>query len=123
MFFNRYVLSLVIAALVSLSSLILVLSRLDPFAEETLAIVLFFVSLFFSLTSVFSLLGYLLRLAFYREELFLNHFNVSLRQGIIIALSLSGLMGFQVMRTLTWWNALIIVIIGFLIEVYFVARD
>jgi len=123
MVFNRYVLALVIAALVSVTSLYLVLSRLSPMEDETLALVLFIVSLFFAAASVFSLLGYALRLTFYSHELFLNHFNVSLRQGIIIALSISALIGFQIMRTLTWWNGLVMVFIGFLMEIYFVAKE
>ena len=84
---------------------------------------IFFVSLFFSVSSVLSLVGYILRVALYQDELFLNHFNISLRQGIIIGLCISALMGLQVMRTLTWWNGVIIVVICFLVEIYFVARE
>lgn len=123
MFFNRYVFVLFVAALVSLVSLFIVLTRLDPFADERLALILFFVSLFLSSSSVLSLLGYAIRVFFYSDELFLNHFNVSLRQGIILGLCVSALMGFQILRTLTWWNGLLIVVISFLVEIYFVAKE
>ena len=123
MYFNRYVLSLVLAALVSLTSLYLVVNRIDPFSDETLGLVLFFLSLFFSVSSVLSLIGYALRMTFYRDELFLNHFNVSLRQGIILGICIVALMGLQVLRTLTWWNGLLIVIISFFVEIYFVAKE
>jgi len=123
MFFNRYVLSLLIASVVSFASLYLVLTKLDPFVDEYLALVLFFVSLFFSLTSFLSLLGYVIRTVFYGDELYLNHFNISLRQGLILGICICAIMGLQIIRTLTWWNGLIVVMISFLIEIFFVAKE
>jgi hypothetical protein len=123
MLFNRYVLSLFGASIVSFLSMYLILSRLDPLQDETLALPLFFISLFFASSCLLSLVGYLIRIAFYRDELLLNHFNVSLRQGIILGFCLCGMMGLQVMRTLTWWNGPILVIIALMIELYFVAKD
>lgn len=123
MFLNRYVLSVFLASVASFLSLYLVLSKIDPFVDEKLGLVLFFVSLFFLVSSALTLVGYFFRVLFYREELFMNHFNVSLRQGIILGFCLCAIMGFQVLRTLTWWNGFIIVLISFLIELYFVARD
>jgi len=123
MFLNRYVLALVITSLASLVSFMVVLTRLNPFTDEQTALPLFFMSLFFLLSSVLSLVGYCLRVFFYRHELFLNHFNVSLRQGIILSLGIVLLTGLQTMRTLTWWNGLLVLAITFLVEIYFVARE
>lgn len=123
MLFNRYVLALIVASAVSFLSLFLVMSRLDPFADESIALPLFFISFFLALTSLLSLIGYVIRVVFYRDELFLNHFNVSLRQGVILGVCITGIMGLQVMRTLTWWNGLILVVIAFLGELYFVAKE
>lgn len=123
MLFNRYIFALFGASLVSLISLYLVLSRLDPVLDETLALPLFFISLFFVSSCILSLIGYVIRIAFYRDELLLNHFNVSLRQGIILGFCLCGLMGLQQMRTLSWWTGPLIVIIAFMVELYFVAQE
>lgn len=123
MFFNRYVLALALATIMSLAALYLVLTKLDPFADSKLAIILFFLSLFFSISSVSSLMGYILRLLFYPDEIFLNHFNVSLRQGILLGFSVCALMGLQTIRTLTLWNGLMIIFIGVLMEVYFMAKE
>jgi hypothetical protein len=123
MFFNRYVLSVAVASILSFLSLYLVLTKIDPITDESLALGLYFISLFLAVSSVLTLLGYFFRILFYREELFLNHFNVSLRQGIILGFCIVAIMGFQILRTLTWWNGLIIVLMCFLVELYFVARD
>lgn len=121
--FNRYVFFLAVAGLMSSISLFLVMTKIDPYTDETLGLVLFFLSLFFSVSSILSLIGYFLRMTLYRDELFLNHFNLSLRQGIILGICVCALMGLQVLRTLTWWNGLVIVLISFLIEIYFVAQE
>jgi hypothetical protein len=123
MLFNRYVFSVVVASILSFLSLYLVVTKLDPFADEMLALVLFFISLFFLVSSFLTLVGYAFRIAFYREEIFLNHFNVSLRQGIILAFCIGCLLGFQILRTLTWWNGLIILLISVLVEIYFVSKE
>lgn len=123
MFLNRYVLSVFMACVAGFLSLYLVVTKIDPFTDETLGLILFFMSLFFLVSSALTLVGYFIRVLFYREELLMNHFNVSLRQGIILGVCLCGIMGFQILRTLTWWNGGIIVLISFLVELYFVARD
>lgn len=123
MFFNRYVFALFGASIVSFLSLFLVLSRLDPFQDQLLALPLFFISLFFASSTLLSLLGYVIRIAFYRDELLLNHFNVSLRQGIILGFCLCGMMGLQAMRTLSWWNGPVLVVLALLVELYFVAKE
>ncbi|MDF2378979.1 MAG: hypothetical protein P1V18_02010 [Candidatus Gracilibacteria bacterium] len=96
---------------------------MDPFDDEQLAVALFFVSLFLLTSSLTSLVGYFIRVVFYRSELFLNHFNVSLRQGILIALGITGLFGLQVLQTLGWWNGLMVICICVFTELYFVAKE
>lgn len=123
MFLNRYVLALAITLLISLFSFYLVLTKLNPISDTNVALPLFFVSIFFFVSSLLSLIGYSLRIALYQHELFLNHFNISLRQGIILGLCMSTLVGLQIMRTLSWWSGLLIIIISFFLEIYFVARD
>src|SRR5690606_25947971 len=110
MFFNRYVLSVVVASVLSFLSLYLVVTKLDPFVDEQIALVLFFIILFFFASSTLTLLGYIFRIVFYREEIFLNHFNVSLRQGIILGFCIGALIGLQVLRTLSWWSGLVILL-------------
>ncbi len=123
MLFNRYVLILIITSLLSGSSLWLVINRLDPIADERLAIPLFFVALFFFAASFMSFLGYLVRLTLYRHEVLMNHFNVSLRQGVVLAFCISAFFGLQMLRTLTWWSGILLIFLTLLIELYFVAKE
>lgn len=122
MIFNRYVLSILVTCLLASGSLFLVISKLDPFVDKNLAVPLFFITLYLAVSSFFTLIGYISRMSFFRHELFLNHFNISLRQGFILGLSMCGLIGLQMLRTLTWWNALILIFMSLFLELYFVAK-
>lgn len=123
MILNRYVFLLILTMLMSFGAFYFVITKLDPFLDRTIALSLFFVSLFFSVSSISALFGYSLRIFFYGDELFLNHFNISLRQGILLGLWVSMVIGLQSLRTLTWWNGLLLIFICILIEVYFVAKE
>ncbi len=123
MFFNRYVLILFVTSILSGSSLWLVINRLDPFADERIALPLFFIALFFFAACFTSLLGYMVRLTLYRHEVLMNHFNVSLRQGIVLSFCISAFFGLQMLRTLTWWSGILLIFLTLLIELYFVAKE
>jgi hypothetical protein len=58
-----------------------------------------------------------------RDEEFYNPLNVSLRQGLLIGLCTTGLLGFQALKTLTAWDSFLLMAIIVLIEVYFMARE
>lgn len=123
MIFNRYVFSILLTGALSLTAFLIVINRLDPLEDQPLSVPLFFISLFLSLTSFLTLLGYFLRVAFFRYELFLNHFNISLRQGFILSMTICGMIGLQILRTLSWWSAILLILLSLFIELYFVARN
>lgn len=123
MIFNRYVFSILLTGALSLTAFLIIINRLDPIEDQSLSLPLFFISLFLSLTSFLTLLGYFLRVALFRYELFLNHFNISLRQGFILSLTICGMIGLQILRTLSWWSAILLILLSLFIELYFVARN
>jgi hypothetical protein len=123
MIFNRYVFLVALTLLLSGGAMLLVLTRLDPFQDKLLAIVLFYLSLFFFVSSLTTLLGYVMRVLLYPHEMTLNHFNVSLRQGMILAMLVVSLLIFQSFRRLFVWDAILLFLIAFLVEIYFVAKD
>lgn len=123
MIFNRYVFLVALTLLLSGGALLLVLNRLDPFQDGLLAIALFYISLFFLVSSFTTLLGYLMRVFLHPHEMSLNHFNVSLRQGMILAVLVICLLIFQSFQRLFVWDAVLLFLIAFLLEIYFVAKE
>lgn len=120
---QRYILILGIAALISWLAFYLVVNKLDPFASTGLALALFFVSLFFALTSTFSVIGFYIRVWVNKNEIYYDHINVSLRQAILLTLITLGCLLFQLLGVLTWWSGLLLIAAITMIEFYLVAKD
>lgn len=112
-----------IAALISWLAFYLVINKLDPFASTGLALALFFVSLFFALTSTFSVIGFYIRVWVNKNEIYYDHINVSLRQAILLTLITLGCLLFQLLSVLTWWSGLLLIAAVTMIEFYLVAKD
>lgn len=120
---QRYILILGIAALISWLAFYLVVNKLDPFASTGLALALFFVSLFFALTSTFSVIGFYIRVWVNKNEIYYDHINISLRQAILLTLITLGCLLFQLLGVLTWWSGLLLIAAVTMIEFYLVAKD
>lgn len=120
---TTYIVAILLAGILSLLGWFLVIWRLDPFSSTNLALVLFFVSLFFALASFFTVVGYYLRVLFNRNEIYYSHIIISLRQGILFALFICLSLGFQIMRVLKWWNVALLFAAIVLLEVYFISKS
>ncbi len=114
----------------SLVAFFIVLLRLDPClvpAENgcadpsVLALWLFFLSVFFSLVGVFTLVGFFFRRQM-QGEFFYDQMGVSLRQGVLLSLTAVLCLLFFLYGVLTWWSGFLLLTIIVLIELYFTAR-
>ena len=129
MSYRKYLILVLVIALVSFAAWIILLFRLDPCIKpgefsvcnppSTLSLFLFFASLFFALTSTFTLMGFYLRIWLHHHEMYLDHFNISLRQGFLLSLCALLSIGFLLLNVLTWWSGLFLILINVLIELYF----
>ncbi|KKU79251.1 MAG: hypothetical protein UY05_C0035G0002 [Candidatus Peregrinibacteria bacterium GW2011_GWA2_47_7] len=129
MSYKKYLSIVTGAAVIGWTSWILVITKLDPCTApgeitichsiSALSIALFFLSAFFALTATFTLMGFGLRLWLHHNEIYLDHFTVSLRQGLLLTFCAMGAMLFLLLKTLTWWSGLLLIAIILLIELYF----
>lgn len=83
------------------------------------ALALVFLSAGFALTATLTLSGFGLRYWLHRDEIYLDHLSVSLRQGIMLTLSVLGAFALLLLNTLTWWSGLMLIGIILLLELYF----
>jgi hypothetical protein len=110
--------SIIVAALLSVTSLIAVLLRVSPLLSPAPALAAFFASLFLSITSVMTLLLYAL------WKWFPLHawddgktIGISLRQGVFLGVIASVIVLFHLLGILTWWIGLLVVLVFVLVEV------
>ncbi len=128
----RYTAPLSVATVVSITAHVLVLSRMDPCftpgevsvcqSLSGLSISLFFISLFFVLISLFTLLGFLFRVWLVKGPAFAEFFSISLRQGLLLTFASVLCLFLLLFEVLTWWSGLLVVIVAFLLELYFATR-
>lgn len=116
---HRFLIPASISALISWTALSVVIIKIDPYSSTEMALMLFFLALFFALTSSFSILGFLIRKRVHNNEIIYNHIGISIRQAILLSLLSLGCLFFLFLGVLTWWDGLLLVAIVSLIEFYF----
>lgn len=131
--FKKYIAPLLISLGVSWIGFLIVIIRLEPCRTysstnfcgtiSSLGMIMFFLSLFFALTTFFSLAGYLSRLIMYKSEIISTHFTVSIRQGILLSICSIAILTLFAFDVLRWWTTLLIFLSIILIEFYFLSRD
>lgn len=119
---NRYLTIIGIAGVISWVAWITAVLKLDPFESTGLALAFFFLSFFLALMCTFAILGFYFRLWVNKNEIYYQHINISLRQGILLSVIANGSLAFQLLGVLTWWTGILLVAAVALIEFYFAAR-
>ncbi len=105
------------SALLSTTSLLVVLFRVSPLTAPEYAIPAFFISLFLAISSVGTLLFYALWRFVPLHSWDLGQIlGISLRQGIFLGLATVILVLFHLLGLLTWWIAIMIYGVFILVE-------
>jgi len=110
--------------LFSTGVLALIVSWVDPTSSASgLALVLFFLTMFLFVASLFSMLGYLARAIIVRHQLPPYRVRPSLRQGLFFGIFVDILLFLQLERILVWWVSAIIILLFVVIELVFISYD
>lgn len=106
-----------LAALLSTTSLLIVLFRVSPLLAPSQAILAFFISVFMSVTTV-STLGFIGIWKYVPHHTWDTGkiTSISLRQGIFLGTASSILLLFHLLGLLTWWIGLMIYGVFILVE-------
>lgn len=115
--------------IISWASLVLIIYKIEPcltysattFCEEPAipAIILLYSSLFFALTSTFTIIGYIARIYLHNNEIFAFHFNSSLRQALLLSICILSCLVLFTFHILNWVSTAVIFGLVILIELYF----
>ena len=120
---NKYIAIIAGSGLLAWLGWLLVLFKLSPYQTLGLSLGFFYVTLFIALSATFAVVGFYFRVWLFKNEIFYRHINVALRQGIFLSLIAVFCLIFQMMKVLSWWSGLLLVVISVLLEFYFSARD
>ncbi len=106
-----------VAALLSLTSLIVILFRVSPLSASGLAVPLFFLTVFLTVASCATLFFYAVWSRLSMEGMDAGRtLSISLREGLFLSIATILLFLFLLLGILTWWIGVLIYVIFFLIE-------
>lgn len=109
MLLKHYLIWMLIGTLISWVALGLVLTYINPEIASQTGLVLFYGSVFLSLSGTITLLGFLWRRLRYRDEVLFRQVSTSFRQGILLSVVVVATLFLQANRLLSWWNLLLLV--------------
>jgi len=111
-----------VCLIVSLGIFLLIIFNIDPDKSDLLVTSTFFASIGMTITALFTLIIYFLRVRLSNNELVYSVLPVSIRQSALIALAVVGILAMQTIRLLNWWIGGIIVVVMIMVELFFRAR-
>lgn len=120
---GRYIAIIGCSGLLAWFGWFLVYTKLSPYETMGLSLTFFFTTLFIALSATFAVGGFYFRVWLFKNEIFYKHINVALRQGIFLSLIAVFCLIFQMMKVLSWWSGLLLVVSAVLLEFYFSAKD
>ncbi|MBM3231100.1 hypothetical protein FJZ28_02115 [Candidatus Peregrinibacteria bacterium] len=114
---NSLLFGISIAAILSTTSLLIVLLRVSPLLAPVQALSAFFISVFLSISTLATLLFILL----WKHVPHLNWdtgtlTSIAFRQGVFLGTATTILIGFHVLGLLNWWIAVLIYGVFLLVE-------
>jgi hypothetical protein len=119
---RSYLWGLRIGTLTSFAALCAVIFFTDPIDIGYIAFVLFYITFFLTMSGLSIVILTWLWHKMAKDVVTLGEVGMAVRQGFLLGLLMSILIGMQQMRILLWWDALIVVAAILLIELYFLTR-
>jgi hypothetical protein len=116
--FQFFIGLITIVAIIVFGSIIL---KYDPNHLNVNIFILFFLSLFIFITGIATIIGNGIRKSINKNSL-PSYYLTSLRQGLLISLSLSGLLLLHITKVLNLWDGILLVSAIILLEFYFRTR-
>jgi len=114
-------------ALVTLLALVFlagVIYRVNPDTSGMAGKIIFYVSVFFFLSSLYNLILIIIRSRMMdTKESTVANLSISFRQAVLLSLLTIGILFLQSLRMFVWWVGLILVCGALVVELYFLSRN
>lgn len=120
---KSYIRGMRIISFLALAALGLIVFYVDPENSGLAGIGLFYLVVFFVLSSFFNLILLSIRRKILGSEAAVENVGLSFRQGALLALIGISLLILNSLDMLVWWDALLVVAGVFLVELYFLNKS
>lgn len=119
---KTYLWGMVASTFLSFAAWGIALENVDPTGAGLAGFALFYLTLFFALTCLFSLAGFFLRRRIFEDRIEFQQAEAAFRQGALLALTFVGLLLLQGQRWLNLYSAFFFVLAVVGAEFYFLLK-
>ena len=119
---RSYLWGLRIGTVISFGAFCAVIFLTDPIDIGNVAFILFYLTFFLTVFGISVLILTSLWQRMSKDMFTFDEIGMAIRQSILISIFITILVGMQQMKILLWWDALIVMGIVFLVELYFLTR-
>ena len=119
---KSYLFSVFAVTLLSLGVWFMILFNIDVDTADFLTISAFFGSLFLWLTGILTFIIFYFRVWISNNEVIFTFLPISIRHSILISYTLVGILSMNALNVLTWWDAIMLILVTVLIELFFRAK-
>ena len=119
MSFKKYISLLIFSTLFSLFSFLLVVTKINPENTNFIGFLIFYLTLFFTLSGTFSLFMIAMRWIFIKNLAFFTNIKISLRQSLLFSSTIVSFLILKSINVLRWWNIILIIGIVVGVELFF----
>lgn len=116
---KSYLFGIFVLTLLAMGVWLLILFNFNPYQADLLTVITFFVSLFLWLTGIFILIGFYIKVQISNNEIIYSFISSTIRQSIILALAIVGILVLRTLRVLTWWDGILLALAVLLLELFF----
>jgi len=116
------IIEMLISSVISLAAWAMVLENVDPTTSGLTGFLLFYFTLFFALTSLFSLAEFLLRRKVFENKTEFKQAEIAFRHGFLLAMTFVGILILQGERQLNLYSAFLFVFFVLAIEFRFAMK-
>jgi len=120
---KNYLILFAVGTLLSWGAWAIVLTQMNPDVNRAVTVTAFAVSLGFAVAGTFAFVGFGVRALFGKDPVLFRVLRTSVRQGVVVAVLLEGLLVLQAMRWFAWWNVVPLVVFFILLEGFFLSQE
>ncbi len=117
---NKYLLVMAALTAICWGIFFFVAGLVDPTATNWLGFLLFYLSLFASLSGIIALIGFFFRFVIKKKELAFNSVKVAFRQSFLFSLFIISLLVLKSIDLFNWLNLSLLVIIFSILELFLI---
>lgn len=114
-----YLFLIFIVTLITLGTWLLILFNIDPGTADFISTSAFFASFFTWVAGILTFIFFYVRIKMTNKEIIFAHLPQSLRQAVLVSLSITLIAVLSMLKVLTWWSAVMLAVTILLLELFF----